>query len=374
MGRRYQPLETKFSGYGKDLVRFRTDVQNRVDKCQWTQIITFGTRNIITNYGEILKADVQAARNARNAAVITTLAQARTKIDALMMFHFLYDSLGPVPQKKLSTMLVSTNQDGPLLLKMILDDTYVATQASTFSIKEKFYDLNLKKYRFNVHSLNQDVREKLVDLVAAGHVSDQTDIIISLFRAYHTSTNEEFKSSVAYWKNEWNSSVWSTPDELMRRADAKYIELKDLGTWGKRSAKDNQIVALTSKIDALSKNNKDSKTRESNKDTDKNKESKVPKWKYDKSLSTNNSYKRNDKIYKWCTGPGHGSIGMWVVHEPGSCTKSKPGTKPGDTTTNQGPGTKLDKTALTAALNANGDLSADEVESKVEAIMAVIGS
>jgi hypothetical protein len=90
----------------------------------------------------------------------------------------------------------------PLLLKMILDDTYVATQASTFTIKEKFYGLNLKKYRWNVHSLNQDVREKLVDLVAAGHASDQTDIIISLFRAYNTSTNEEFKeSSVAYWKN-----------------------------------------------------------------------------------------------------------------------------------------------------------------------------
>jgi hypothetical protein len=76
-----RPLETKFSGYGRDLVRFLADIQNRVDKCQWTLIITFGTRNLITNYGEILKTDVQAARDARNVAVITTLAQARTKID-----------------------------------------------------------------------------------------------------------------------------------------------------------------------------------------------------------------------------------------------------------------------------------------------------
>ena len=30
---------------------------------------------------------------------------------------------------------------------MVLDDTFVATQASTFTIKEKFYNLNLKKYK-----------------------------------------------------------------------------------------------------------------------------------------------------------------------------------------------------------------------------------
>ena len=59
-----------------------------------------------------------------------------------------------------------------MLLKLVLDDTFIASQASTFTIKDKFYDLNLKKYKWNVQTLNQDVREKQVDLIAAGHGSD----------------------------------------------------------------------------------------------------------------------------------------------------------------------------------------------------------
>ena len=113
-------------------------------------------------------------------------------------------------------LLRSSATVGPTLLKVVLDDTFVATQASTFAIKEKFYDLHLKKYKWNVQMLNQDVREKLVDLVAAGNASDKTDIIISLFRAYQTSTNEEFRQSISFWKNEWSTGVWTETEQLMQ--------------------------------------------------------------------------------------------------------------------------------------------------------------
>ena len=101
----------------------------------------------------------------------------------------------------------------------------------------------------------------------------------------------------------------------MQRSDAKYAKMKDMNTWGKRSAKDEQIVALTAKINELSKNSKnvqkDIGRDPKNGDSDGAK-SQVPKWKYDKSLSNGNEYKRNDKAYKWCNGPGHGGVGMWV--------------------------------------------------------------
>ena len=82
--------------------------------------------------------------------VISVNAEARPKINSLMMFHFVYDSLGTTPQKKLSTKLAAMDQDGPLLLKTVLDQTFVATQASTFAIKERFYELTLKKYSFEL--------------------------------------------------------------------------------------------------------------------------------------------------------------------------------------------------------------------------------
>ena len=46
--------------------------------------------------------------------------------------------------------------------------------------------------------MNQNIHEKLAELTAAGHASDKTDVIISLFRAYATATNDEFKLAISY--------------------------------------------------------------------------------------------------------------------------------------------------------------------------------
>ena len=323
-----RPIESKFTGQGKDLVRFLALVANQVSKCFWQGIITVDNKNLLTQYGEIPRASVINAREARNSVPVTSLATARPRINALMMYHFTYNSLGEIPQKKLNTRLTEIEQDGPLLLKTVLDDTFIATTASTFTIKEQFYDLHLKKYRWNVINLNQDVREKCVDLVAAGHKSDETDIIIALFRAYNTSTNDEFKSSILFWKHEWNSGVFTTREELMTKADAKYVELRNMGTWGKRSEKDQQIVALTAKIEELTKGSFNAESASKNNDKkDDSSKSKTAKWKYDRSLSQGPTYTRNDKTYHWCTGPGHNGRAMWTIHKPGTCVEKKNDTK-----------------------------------------------
>jgi hypothetical protein len=294
-----------------------------------------------------------------------------------MMFHFVYDSLGATPQKKLSTKLAAMDQDGPLLLKTVLDQTFVATQASTFAIKERFYELSLKKYKWNVQALNQDVREKLADLIAAGSAADETDTLISLFRAYKTATNEEFLHAVDYWKNEWNSGSLSSAEQLMDRADKKFVELRDLGTWGKRSEKDDQIIALTSQVEALKKGGSNGATQAKSSGGNDNKKKKGPKWKYNRAASTTSELKKNGKTYRWCTGPGHGNVAMWVAHEPGQCTKAHGGqANPSAAPKKTYPGSKTiyDREALTTMFKQKGNLSDDEVESKVEAIMAVLAS
>jgi hypothetical protein len=368
-----KPLENKFSGNGRDLVRFLADVTNRTKKCKWQAQLTIAGKNLLTNYGEITIAEVEAARALRLAAPVTSLADARPKVNALMLYFFIYDSLGEVPQKKLSTKLSYIDQDGPLLLKVVLDQTFVATQASTFAIKEKFYALTLKQYKWNVQLLNQDVREKLVDLLAAGNASDETDILISLFRAYKTATNEEFLHAVDYWKNEWSAGSLITAEALMDKADKKYAELRDLGTWGKRSAKDDQIVALLSQVDALKKQGGGNAGKGEGKKPTAGNKKKGPQWKFDRSASSTNELTKNGKTYKWCTGPGHNKTPMWVVHEPGQCTGDKSGVKK-DNKPNQAGKTMYNRQALTSILKKRGDLTEEEVESKVDAMIAVMSS
>lgn len=359
-----KPVENKFTGYGKDVIRFLADVKNRATKCHWTNLLQFHGRDLLTQYGEIHLTHVKAARTIRNAAVVNTLREAQPRIQAAMMYHFIYESLGTVPQRKVSTKLDEIEQDGPTLLKVVLDDTFVATKAQAFSINERLFDMHLKNFKWNVQLMNQHVREKMQDLVASGNTSNETILITALFRAYSSATNEEFKNALLYWKNEYNSNAWTRAEALMDKADAKYMELRDLGTWGKRSTKDQQLIALTSKIDAATK--KKAKTGGNN-------DKSTTSWRYDKSLSSGKEYSRNGKTFKWCTGPGHGGIGMWVRHEPGTCTDDPSYQKKDSSKKSEGNSGKFDKTALTSMLKAQG-LSEEEVESKVEAVLAVIDS
>lgn len=367
-----KPVDDKFTGQGRDVPRFIAIVKNHVSKCYLTGITTINGKNLLADYGTLTLEEVKRVRDARNAIVPTTLRQAQPKIKAQILFHFIYGSLGSLPLRKISTRLEEIQQDGPTLLKIVLVDTFVATQAHTFKVKEQLYDLQLKAFKWNVQTMNQSVREIVVDLQAAGHSFGNDDIMIALFRAYSGSTNEEFKNAVMYWKNEWNNCALTSAEELMVKADGKYDELKKAGTWGKSSEKDEQIIALTARIETLQKEVHSNKSK-----PPPSKQNGKYAWKYDRSLSSTATYVREGKTHKWCTGPGHNKKAMWVSgHEPGKCTADYKGKK--GKSTFQQPSesvTKFDRSAFTTMLKAtNPGITPTELESKVQALLSVIES
>ena len=56
--------------------------------------------------------------------------------------------------------------------------------------------------------------------------------------------------------------------------------------------------------------------------------------------SSTTTLTKNGKTYHWCTGPSHQKIGMWVIHEAGTCnastTKCTSGTPEANVTTQSG--------------------------------------
>lgn len=370
-----KPVDEKFTGQGRDVPRFIALIKNHVSKCYLTEIIMINGKSLLSDYGTTSLEEVKRARDLRNAVIPTTLREAQPKIKAQILFHFLYASLGSLPLRKISTRLEEIQQDGPTLLKVVLVDTFVATQAHTFKIKEQLYDLQMKAFKWNVQTMNQSVREIMVDLQAAGHSFGNDDIMIALFRAYAGSTNEEFKNAVMYWKNEWNNGSLTSAEELMVKADGKYDELKKNGTWGKSSDKDEQIIALTAKLEAFQKEvakGKGPSTPSSFKSDSKF------SWKYDRSLSASATYVRDGKTFKWCTGPGHNKKAMWVSgHEPGKCSADYKGGKSKGNSNKPPPSsaTRVDKAALTTLLkNSSPGLTESELESKVHALLSVLES
>jgi hypothetical protein len=146
----------------------------------------------------------------------------------------------------------------------------------------------------------------------------------------------------------------------------------DLGTWGKRSAKDDQIVALMSQVETLKKGGTPGKGGENKKSSTGGNKKKGPQWKFDRSASSSSELVKNGKTYKWCTGPGHNKTPMWVVHEPGQCSGNKSTKK--DNKPNSAGKTVYNRQALTSILKKRGDLTEEEVESKVDAMIAVMNS
>ena len=364
-----KPVESKFSGLGKDLHRFLADVKNRINKCHWHSIVIVNGKSLIQSHGEVTLDQVKQARNDRKTAPLATLQDARPVINAEMMYHFIYESLGAVPQKKISTRLEEIELDGPTLLKIVLDDTFVGTKASTFIIMNQIYNLHPKTFRWSIKALNLEVKQKLTSLMSTGHRSqDDTQIIISLFKAYKECSNQDFKLNLTIWENEWKQGKWDTAEKLMELADSKYEELYESRCWGKKESRDEQIVALNAKIKELNdQKSKGSSSSGGNQDEQRN--PKTPKWKYDESLSSTGKLKKNDKQYYWCKGPGHNGVPMWARHQPGTCTEDYK-KKSGNKSKNKSP---FSPEAMTAAFKEQG-FSEDKICSKVEAIMSVIES
>ena len=64
---------------------------------------------------------------------------------------------------------------------------------------------------------------------------------------------------------------------------------------------------------------------------------------------------------------------MWVTHPPGKCTAQGQGGA-SDRKTFPGSKTVYDRQALTSILQQKGNFTKDEVESKVDAMLAVMDS
>jgi hypothetical protein len=48
-----QALSTIFNGDTKDLLMFLNDLSSRSEQCKWESIVTFGTHNLLEDYGRI---------------------------------------------------------------------------------------------------------------------------------------------------------------------------------------------------------------------------------------------------------------------------------------------------------------------------------
>ena len=147
--------------------------------------------------------------------------------------------------------------DGPCILKRIFDLVFIQTDDEGFTIRDEILKMKLMDYDYNVVDYNSAMKDLMSHLNSTQDEMSHRAIKHSLIEAYSNAKNEAFVRFIEQMVN-----FGSIPDvqELMARAERKYKQLVNKGTWNEPS-KEEQILALKVENEKLKREKKSTRKR-----------------------------------------------------------------------------------------------------------------
>ncbi|HSN67057.1 MAG TPA: hypothetical protein VLS94_10470, partial [Fusibacter sp.] len=157
------------------------------------------------------------------------------------------------------------------------------------------------------------------------------DLLANLFATFKSVTDREFVNYINYCEMAYDRGEDIDAFQLMHDAQTRYQNQINEGTWNVPSKDQEKIMALESKIQDLTKKNKQNNGRNRNtgrgnqrtstKQSDKTNQNtgnsyETPAWKKKapKDKDKNKPKKQDGKTYWWC--PHHK---LWCVHKASAC-------------------------------------------------------
>jgi hypothetical protein len=291
--------------------------------------ITSDTIYLVDNYGQIPLSSIRRFEE-------TYITQpVRPAQDAFMLFKCLMNSISKEGKNKIliwrQQYTVEEFSSGSLLLKIIIRESHLDTNATTSSIRTKLS--NLDSYIMTIGSditkFNGYVRLLIDSLAARGETSN--DLLTNLFKGYESATDKTFVDYIGRKKERYEEGEDVTSDALMDQANSKYKLMKENATWNAPTDHEEKILALMSEV----RNLKKSKKRE--KETPYKKEHKSgskqypkegrkavekPSW-FTKEPSPEDIAKPkewNGKTWYYCSPKTGGKCaGAYRIHKPSQC-------------------------------------------------------
>lgn len=131
---------------------------------------------------------------------------------------------------------------GPCLLKVVIGQSYLDTNATSKFIRDKLS--NLKEYMSKADSdiANNTHVEDLIDSLAARGEESQ-DVLANLFKAYHVCTDDKLRSCMELKESAYEEGTPFTPEGLMQLAKNKFDLVKQNDELMAPSEDQKKIVA-----------------------------------------------------------------------------------------------------------------------------------
>ena len=351
-------IETPFDCEADGLYQFLRDIRDRANQMGWMEGILSidisevegveDIQNLVENYGTLTLEQVTRWERTYIAT------PSRAAQDTYMLYTCLMSSLTATAKKKIMIWSDQYSIDvagakfdsGVALLKVIIRESHLDTNATTNSIRTKLSSLDtyIATVDSDIGKFNQYVKSLIQSLTARNQST--SDLLINLFKGYGAVSDEVFRAWLTRKQDDHEEGNSITPDELMLAAKNKFDAMVEKGTWNAPTAEE-KIVALEAKVTSTIKNlnkkvsfemgkkgAKGTTGKASNKGN-KGGSSKGAKYKGGKEAPHPKTWdppKASDKkeaefeghTWHWCGKETGGHCEKWRAHKPKECKALAP--------------------------------------------------
>ena len=267
-------------------------------------------------------------------------AETRAAQDSYMIFKCLMSSLSKEARIKIESWedkyMVTNDQgtvvpSGNLLLKVIIRESHLDTNATTQSIRMKMSNLDeyMLKINSNITKFNGYVKLLEGSLTARGQKSEA--LLTHLFKGYLAASDKVFVKYINEKMDRYEEGEEMNADRLMQLADNKFRLLKEREEWDAPSAEEEKLLALQTEVEKLKSmkrkfDNKDKKgsrkVPKNNEKSSRNKGQDKPSWIFRRPSDDNLHKPRrwNGKDWCFCSQETGGKCeGEYRRHKPSDC-------------------------------------------------------
>jgi hypothetical protein len=328
-----EKLNHMFDGEVGNLRLFLQALQQRSDSFGWDGILTVPDndgigRNLLSEYGRVTMENVTAH------AMTYVHSATRSGQNSAQLFTCIYDSLSLSALLKVSTDATSyrlksvatpgipssTIASGACFLKLLITRCSVDTRATVTNLRKSLISLDVYMLSINcdIEQFNQHVRIQRDALLSRGETT--SDLLINLFTAYVAVEDQIFSNYMISQQDQYHDGrVDFTVDSIMQLALDKYYVLVEAKRWKPKNHKgatlEEQIVALTAKVELYKSQATSKKGGEKKEKAKKAKANKKWAWKLIPPKEGDTKTKNFEgKVYHWCIN--HAS---WTVHTAAEC-------------------------------------------------------
>jgi hypothetical protein len=280
---------------------------------------------LIDNYGVVTLEQIRSFEE-------TYLAQEnRGAQDTYMLYKCLMNSISKEGKLKIliwkSQYTIGGRVSGNLLLKVIIRESHLDTNATTATIRTKLSSLDsyLPTIGSDITKFNGYVRLLIDSLAARGETTQ--DLLTNLFKGYQAASDKTFVEYIGRKLEKYEEGDATTADHLMEQADNKFKLLKLHNKWNAPSQEEEKILALEARVKKLTnqshKDGKKLKGKEiKKKKWEKTKTGEQPSW-FNKEPATGDLKKPKSwkgKDWWWCSPKTGGKCtGQHRRHKPSEC-------------------------------------------------------